>query len=96
MVKNVKRIDRHVKQQQLEQLSTGCIRCWPWYRENINNWKFSDELKPEFWAQVLKLYHYPDENNWKFQYDTISTAKRYLKAEKYLSQAQHALLGSHI
>ncbi|CAG8663224.1 5160_t:CDS:2 [Rhizophagus irregularis] len=68
MVKNVKRIDRHVKQQQLEQLSTG----------------------------FLKLYHYPDENNWKFQYDTISTAKRYLKAEKYLSQAQHALLGSHI
>uniref|UniRef100_U9T7W2 Uncharacterized protein n=1 Tax=Rhizophagus irregularis (strain DAOM 181602 / DAOM 197198 / MUCL 43194) TaxID=747089 RepID=U9T7W2_RHIID len=51
MVKNVKRIDRHVKQQQLEQLSTGY------------------------------------ENNWKFQYDTISTAKRYLKAEKYLSQA---------
>ncbi|CAB5141518.1 unnamed protein product [Rhizophagus irregularis] len=51
---------------------------------------------PEFWAQVLKLYHYPDENNWKFQYDTISTAKRYLKAEKYLSQAQHALLVSRL
>ena len=38
--------------------------------------------------QVIKLYHYPDNDDWQFQYNTINIAKNLLEAKQHLNQAQ--------
>ena len=53
--------------------------------------KCSNELKSEFRTQVLKLYYYPDEDDWNFQFNTINNAKKILKAERYLNKAHQVL-----
>lgn len=56
----------------------------------------TDNLKSEFRTQIIKLYHYPDNDDWQFQYNTISIAKNLLEAEQHLNQAQQVLLGSSL
>lgn len=43
--------------------------------------KCTNELKSEFRTQVLKLYYYPDKDDWNFQFNTINNAKKILKME---------------
>jgi hypothetical protein len=56
--------------------------------------KCSSKLR-EFRTQIIKLYNYPDENDWNFQFNTFNTAKKILKAERYLNKAHQVLSSRH-
>ncbi|CAI2165958.1 1375_t:CDS:1, partial [Funneliformis geosporum] len=56
--------------------------------------KCTNDLKSEFRIQTIKLYFFSENDDWNYKYDAVSKAKRYLKAECYLTRAQEILLGS--